>query len=223
VAEIFLLAVGAMFWPLLLAVDVVAFKADRPVPILAWFLAGGFLTTVSIGVTIVYALKASSFVAHSRHETDAWVDITIGALAVLAGLVLLRQPKRTDAEPSAEMSATGSGRLRRLLERGAALAFVGGIVVNVVPGLLPFIALKDIAELGYARAATVATVIGFYVVMFTFVEAPLVGFVFAPTRTTAAVTSFNLWLNRNWRVLASSVLVAFGTVEIARGALAALG
>ena len=32
--EIFVLAVGAMFWPLLLAVDVVAFKADRPVRVL---------------------------------------------------------------------------------------------------------------------------------------------------------------------------------------------
>ena len=34
-----------------------------------------------------------------------------------------------------------------MLERGAPLAFVAGIVLNVFPGVFPLIALKDIAEL----------------------------------------------------------------------------
>ncbi|HEY7397621.1 MAG TPA: GAP family protein [Gaiellaceae bacterium] len=215
-AEIFLLAVGAMFWPLLLAADIVAFKATRPAAVLAWFLAGGFLTTVSIGIAIVVALRQSSYVSRSRHTTDAWVDITIGALAVCAAIALRRRgPRERDDTAS-------SGRLGRLLTRGAPLAFVAGIIVNVVPGVLPFIALKDIAELGYSDAATVAVIAGFYVVMFTFVEAPLLGFAFAPARTTAAVTSFDLWLDRNLYVLASWVLAVAGVLEIGRGIVAAV-
>jgi hypothetical protein len=217
-AEIFLLALGAMFWPLLLAVDIVAFQAPRPVTILGWFLVGGFLTTVSLGIAIVYALRSTTLVTRSRSATDAWVDITVGVLAVVAALVLRRRPTPAPAEP-----ATGSDRLASMLARGAGLAFVAGIVFNVVPGVLPFIALKDIAELGYPPAGTVAVIVGFYVVMFTFVEAPLVGFVVAPARTTAAVTSFNAWLSMNWRALAAWALGVVGAFEIVRGLAAALG
>jgi len=217
-AEIFLLALGAMFWPLLLLVDIVAFKAERPLKILAWFLAGGLLTTVSIGVAIVYALRATSLVTHSRSTTDAWVAIVFGALAIVAALVLRRRPPTDPSD--AKDRGTGSERLRRMLSRGAALAFVAGIVLNIVPGVLPFIALKDIAELGYPAAGTVPVVIAFYLVMFTFVEAPVLGFLFDPTRTSAAVINFNRWLGNNWRVLASSVLAAFGVVELVRGIVA---
>jgi hypothetical protein len=212
-AEIFLLAVGAMFWPLLLAVDIVAFKATRPAAVLVWFLVGGFLTTVTIGIAIVEGLRDSSYVSRSRHATDAWVDITVGVLAIGAAIALRRRGPR---EPD---DSASSGRLGRLLTRGAPLAFVAGIVVNVVPGFLPFIALKDIAELGYSNGATVAVIVGFYVVMFTFVEAPLLGFAFAPARTTASVTSFDVWLDRNLYVLASWVLGAAGVLAIVRGAL----
>src|SRR5262249_36281468 len=116
----------------------------------------------------------------------------------------------------------GSERLRRLLSKGAALAFVAGVVANVFPGFLPFIALKDIAELDYPAPATIAVIIGFYGVMFTFVEAPLLGYLFAPARTETAVHTFNLWLGRNGRALAASVLAVAGVVEIARGVVTAL-
>ena len=42
------------------------------------------------------------------------------------------------------------------------------------------VALKDIAELDYAFAETFALVLGFYVIMFMFIEIPLLGYVVAP-------------------------------------------
>jgi hypothetical protein len=216
-AEIFLLAVGAMFWPLLLLVDIIAFQADRPVTILGWFLAGGFLTTVSIGAVIVYALRSTSLVTSSRDSTDTWIDIAIGALCILASVVLWDRRDRTAAETG---DTKGSERLRRFLSRGGSLAFVAGIVLNVIPGLLPFVALKDIAELEYSAGETIAVIIGFYVVMFTFVEAPLLGYVFAPARTESVVTSFNASLARNWRAVAASALFVAGVAVILRGVLA---
>ena len=217
-AEIFLIAVGAMFWPLLLLVDLIAFQAERPVTILAWFLAGGFVTTVGIGVAIVYALRSTSLVTTDRHSFGAWAEIVVGALCVLAAVVLWGRRDRAQTETK---PAEGSERMRRLLSRGAPLSFVAGIVLNVFPGVLPFIALKNIAELEYSAAATVAVIIGFYVVMFTFVEAPLLGYLFAPARTETAVTTFNVWLGRNWRALAASVLALAGVVEIVRGVVGA--
>ncbi len=89
-----------------------------------------------------------------------------------------------------------------------------------MPGLLPFIALKDIAELGYSAAGTVAVVSAFYVVMFTFAEAPVIGYLVDPARTSALVISFNHWLEQSWRALASSVLAVVGVLELVRGLVA---
>jgi hypothetical protein len=218
IAEIFLLAVASMFWPFLLVVDIVALRTSRPVPILAWFLAGGFLTTIGLGLAIVYALRSSSLVSGSwKSTTDASVDLVVGCFALVAAALVWRGRTR-EPEPQ---PAQKSGRIERLVARGAALAFVAGIVANVVPGVFPFIALKDIAELNASVAATVALVVGFYIVMFTFVEAPLFAFLLAPERTKVAVESFNLWLGRHGRALAASVLLAVGVLAIVHGIVAA--
>ena len=219
IAEIFLLAVAAMFWPILLLVDIVAFRTSRPVAILLWFLAGGLLTTIGLGVAIVYLLRSTSLISqHDRSSTDAGFDIVVGCLALVAALLVWRGRKHPTGE---KRSSSGSDRIERLVARGAALAFVAGVVANVFPGVFPFIALKDIAELSYPPAATLALIAGFYVVMFTFIEAPLLAFLFAPARTERAVATFNRWLELHGRALAASVLLGFGVLEIAHGAIAA--
>jgi Sap, sulfolipid-1-addressing protein len=216
--EIFLLAVGSMFWPLLLAVDVLAFNTDRPVAILSGFLAGGLITTVGIGIAIVFALEDTSLVTSERRTTDASVDITVGVLALVAAALIYRRNPRSKAEVSPPHR---SSRVERLVARGGILAFAAGIVANVFPGVLPFVALKDIAELDYSAAETILVIVGFYLVMFTLVEAPIVGYLVAPRWTSAAVASFNAWLSRNLRTLAYSALAVFGAFEIVRGILAA--
>jgi hypothetical protein len=216
--EIFLLAVGSMFWPLLLAVDVLAFTTDRPVAILSGFLAGGLITTVGIGIAIVVALEDTSLVTSTKRTTDASVDIVLGVLALAAAALIYRRRP----EPNARVSSPHStSRVERLVARGGILAFAAGIVANIFPGLLPFVALKDIAELDYTTAQTVLVIVGFYLVMFTFIEVPIVGYLVAPKWTSHAVASFNTWLSRNlWR-LAWSALAIFGAFEVLRGILAA--
>jgi len=88
------------------------------------------------------------------------------------------------------------------------LAFVVGIVLNVIPGVLPFVALKDIAELDYTPVAAAALVVGFYVVMFLPAEVPLGSYMVAPRRTAAAVDRFNRWLKRNASLIVVYVLAA---------------
>ena len=94
-------------------------------------------------------------------------------------------------------------------------------MLNVFPGVLPFIAMKDIAELDYSTAGAIAVIVAFYLVMFIPVEGPLVSFLVAPRRTEEAVTSFNAWLDRNLRKVAWVVLAVFGAFEIVRGIFAA--
>ena len=73
-------------------------------------------------------------------------------------------PRRASSSP--EAAPPRPGRIEQLLDRGAPLAFVAGIVFNIVPGVFPLIALKDIAELDYGIAETVVVLLGFYAIMF---------------------------------------------------------
>ena len=104
--------------------------------------------------------------------------------------ILIR--RRSANAPAIDSPAADSGRIEQMLERGAPLAFVAGIVLNLFPGFFPLIALKDIAELDEGFATTVALVLGFYVIMFALIEVPLVGYLVAPAWTaqaTARLTS----------------------------------
>jgi hypothetical protein len=58
--------------------------------------------------------------------------------------------------------------------------------------------------------------------MVAFVEIPLIGYLFAPSRTQAAVSRFNAWLGANVLLLAIWALVAAGVYLIVRGAVSAL-
>jgi hypothetical protein len=215
--EIFLLAVASMFWPVLLAVDVVALRARRPVGILAGFLAGGMVATVGVGCVIVFLLENTTLVTRSRHTTDPAVSIAVGSAALLTAYFIRRsdRPRRATSKPAT------SGKVGRLADHGAGLAFLTGIVLNIFPGPFPLIAMKDIAELDYSTAGTIAVIVVFYLVMFAPVEAPLVSFLVAPTPTKSAVASFNAWLERNLRKLAWMALAVFGAFEIVHGLLAA--
>ena len=136
----------------------------------------------------------------------------IGALAIVAALAV----RRVDARPHEPKSPHKPGKTDRWLA-SPRLAFVGGLLLNIIPGLFPFVALKNIAEGGYSASVNVVLVVVFYLVMFTSVEIPLVGFLFAPETTVRTVQRLNDWLDRNTRKVAASVLAAFGLYLVVRG------
>jgi hypothetical protein len=217
VAEIFVLAVLSAFWPALVAVALVALRASHPPRLLASFLAGGLLTTISTGLVIIYAL--SSVPSTERAPVDAAFYLAAGVFALLAAYVLRRRygtaprPPREHTEPS---------RTERLLDRGAPLAFVAGILFNVFPGFLPFVALKDIAELDYSISATFLVLLGFYLIMFTLIEAPLITYLVSPERAVALTVGVNNWVDRNALRVTVYALTAIGIGLVVRGALAAV-
>jgi hypothetical protein len=224
--EIFLLAVGSMFWPLLLVVVVLALHTDHALKILCWFWLGGMITTVSIGCALVFALQSSSLMSGSKFPTAPWVDIVVGALALVAAAVLRRVGRRNARRRAVRETPNKQSRssewVERLVEAGGPLAFVGGIVATILPAPLAIIAMTDIAQLRYSTAATVLVIVAWYLVMFTFVEVPIVGFVVSPEWTTARADRFNAWLARNLVALGEWALTIFGAAEIARGIVTAI-
>ena len=82
------------------------------------------------------------------------------------------------------------------------------------------LALVGIAKGGFPFAVDFVLVAVFYVIMFAFVEVPLVGYAFAPRRTEALTSRFNAWLDRNGRLLATYALAGVGVYLIVRGIVA---
>ena len=210
--ELLVLALASMFWPTLIVIVVLALRVSHPVKILFWFLVGGLLTTVSVGIAVVFALQGASFMSGSTPTIDPVVYITTGLLSLLAAFVLLRHQGRShEKSPAPAKDPKSKPPLtQRVVESGASVAFVSGIVLNIVPGTFPLVALKDIAQLDASNAAKVATIVVFYVIMFAFIEVPIVAYQFAPERTTASVNEFNAWLGRNGRRVAAYVLATVG-------------
>jgi hypothetical protein len=212
VAEYLLLAVASIFWPLLIAIVVVALRTTHAIRVLTAFLAGGLLATISVGIALVFTLGQSSFVSGSRHQADPVVSITAGVLALIAAYVARGFVDR----PKKPKGAGASARTERIVGN-ARLAFLGGIVLNIAPGVFPFVALKNIAELDASASTQVALVVLFYLIMFATVEVPIVGAVVAPARTAAVMQSFNDWLDENGRRLAVWVLAGIGAYLVVRG------
>lgn len=165
--ELLLLAIASMFWPTLIVIVVVALRLEHPVKILSWFLVGGLLTTVTVGIVIVFGLEGA-ISGGSQSSVDPAVDIAVGSLSLLGAYLLYRRERKQQPPPSkAEVIPTGEKKpsvAERAVGGGAAVAFAAGVVLNILPGTFPIVALKDIAELDASDTAKVVAIVVFYVI-----------------------------------------------------------
>ena len=102
------------------------------------------------------------------------------------------------------------------------VAFAAGVVLNILPGTFPIVALKDIAELDASNTVKVAAIVVFYVIMFTFVEVPIVAYQFAPKRTAATMNEAEDWLALNKLRVAVYVIAVVGVYLLVRGTVDAV-
>lgn len=223
--ELLLLAIASMFWPTPIVIVVVALRLEHPVRILTWFLVGGLLTTVTVGIVIVFGLQGA-ISGGSQASVDPAVDIAVGSLSLLGAYLLHRREGRQQPRPSKTETLPPGEKKPSIAERavggGAAVAFVAGVFLNILPGTFPIVALKDIAELDASDTAKAAAIVVFYVIMFTFVEVPIVAYQFAPERTTAAMNESQDWLARNKLRVAVYVIAVVGIYLVVRGIVDAL-
>jgi hypothetical protein len=215
--ELAVLAIASAFWPTLIAVDLVALRTSRPVPLLAWFLAAGLLTTIVEGVVIVFALEGTALGSRSHRSLGGWGNLIGGAAALLVAY-LLRAHARRRPRPPAEKHAAGSWT-ERVVARGGAYAFGAGVVLNLFPGVVPLLALANITALDYGDGTKALLVVGFYICMFVLVEAPLLGLLLAPERVDPAVRRLNAALDRNARRVAIDALLLVGAFLVVRGVI----
>jgi Sap, sulfolipid-1-addressing protein len=221
------LALGSALYPTLLAMVVVILQRPDPRRILAAYLAGGMLTSLTVGFVVVGALNAGHVVGGSDRTVSPAVDLVAGLAALFLFWVLLterdravRERRRLKKEASAK-DAKDPLSERVLARNSLVLTFVVGMTLNL-PGALYLVALKDIAASDQSTGADVAQIVLYNVIMFQWAEIPLVGYAISPDGTRALVMRINAWLGGHARQIAMALCGAAAVFLITRGLIAAI-
>jgi len=226
--QVLILAFEAALYPTLLAAVLVLLAQPRPARLIAAYLTGGLIMSITAGCLIVFALGG---IVESSSSTLSWsADLAVGGLMLLVAVALgtradVRWRERRRARragkhgPQVEVEEPDGKEpwSERILARGSVpLVLVAGIAINV-PGAAYLIALKDIAAAQLSTAHSVVLILVFNAIMFLLAEVPLVGLLLWPERTGEMVQRFNTWLTGHTRQIAIVVCLLISAFLIARG------
>jgi len=179
------------------------------------------MTSITLGLVIVFALKGSSAVSTTENTISPAVDLALGAIMLVAAFVLgtgrdasIAERRRARKGPK---EAKGPPRWQQALSKGSArTTFLVGALLTL-PGASHLAGLDQIEKQNLSTTVTVLVVIGFNVIMLMLLELPLLGFVVAPDWTPGAVERAKAWVGRNGRTAAIIALTAIGAALVIKG------
>ena len=219
--QIFLLSLAAALNPVLVGASTVMLLLPNPKRLMLGYLLGALMTSITLGLVIVYALKGSSAVSTTQNTISPAVDLALGAILLVAAGVLGTGRDREIAERrqarKGPKQEKGPPRWQQALSKGSArTTFVVGAVLTL-PGGSYLAGLGHIEKQKLSTPATVVTVIGFNLVMLMLLELPLLGYTFAPDWTPGAVERSKAWAGRNGRKAAVIALTVLGGALVVKG------
>ena len=208
-------SVTAAFNPTLLTATTVMLLLPSPKRLLLGYLLGAYMTSITLGLVIVFALQDSSAVDTAKDRLSPAADIALGLILLVVAFVLhsggheerAKRRKEKKAEKKADKPEK-TPRWREFLSKGRARdTFIVGALLTL-PGASYLAGLSQISKQGLSTPATVLCVIGFNMVMLAILEVPLLGYTFAPDWTPKAIRHVKEVLTRNGeRILFIGVLV----------------
>src|SRR3954452_6496876 len=86
--DIYLLALLSLLNPSLLAAVTVMLLLPSPKRLLFGYLLGAYLTSITLGLVIVFSFKSSSSVSTSKSTISPGIDIALGVIALVIAYVL---------------------------------------------------------------------------------------------------------------------------------------
>src|SRR3954449_1455456 len=87
-SQVILLSLTASLNPTLLAASTVMLLLPSPSRLMLGYLLGASITSITLGLVIVFALPHSSATSTTKHTLSPAVDIALGALALLVAWVV---------------------------------------------------------------------------------------------------------------------------------------
>jgi hypothetical protein len=197
-AEFFVLAFTAAFNPKLLAIDLLLIENRRPRAMFLSILAGGMSIAIAIGLVDVLAVQADS-VSHQK-SVSAGVDLALGLILLLLGLLLLTgiipgklRRKATTSKPKEKENKGDNWAQRALREPRLLLAFMIGVLVGL-PGASYLLALHNLIAGHYSTATQVVAVFVFVIIEFLLIIVPWLLLELWPTATAAFLRRAQAWL-----------------------------
>lgn len=220
-SEVILLSLTASLNPTLLATTTLMLLLPKPTRLMLGYLIGATLTSVTLGLVIVFSLSSSSTTNTTQNTLSPAVDIALGALALTLAFVLQTGRheglvRRRRARKEAKRDKPPPLWQRELSKGSAKTTFVIGALLTL-PGASYLAGLHQIHKLHYSTTGTVATVIGFNVVMLWLLEVPLVSFAVAPDWTPRAIERAKAWVGRHAHAFAVRGLTLVGALLVIKG------
>lgn len=225
-SDVFPLAFLAALYPTLLAATTVMLMLPRPKRLLLGYLFGAALTSITLGLLIVFTLQDSGLVSTTQNQLGPGADLVLGGIALVVAFVLLTgRDERLTERRRARKAAKKTGeppRWQQALGRGSARTTFAVGALLTLPGATYIAALNRIADDDLSVPATVATILVFNLIMLMLLELPLVGYTLAPEWTPRAVARFRETLSRRGRTWAIRGAAIIGVLLVVRGVLTLL-
>ncbi|MBV9366217.1 MAG: GAP family protein [Solirubrobacterales bacterium] len=226
-STVILLSLTASLNPTLVAVTTVMLLLEKPARLMAGYLLGAYLTSITLGLIIVFSLPNSSATNATENTISPSVDIGIGAICLAISFVLytgrVERMRERRADRKAAKGASEPPRWQRELNKGSPrVTFVVGALLTL-PGASYLAGLTEIHKLHYATPVTVLLVIGFNIVMMWLLEVPFVSFLVAPESTPRAIARAKRWVSRHAHAFAVRGFATIGVLLIVKGLIGLLG
>jgi hypothetical protein len=222
VSRVLLFSLTAALNPTLLAATTTMLVLPNPRRLLLGYLFGAMLTSVTLGLLIVFALDGASPATSTAKDTvNPVVDIVLGGLILVIALVVAtghdKDRRARSARRRAAKADKAPPRWKQALGRGTArTAFVIGALLTL-PGASYLAALTATAKEPLSDVATVLTVLGINAIMLTLLEVPLIAYTLSPDGTAARVDRLGAWLRRDGGRIALVLAVVIGVALVGRG------
>ena len=219
--QVVLLSLTASLNPTLVAATTVMLLLDKPAKLMLGYLLGAYVTSITLGLVIVFSASNSSATNTTENTLSPAVDIALGAIALVAASVVWsgrheRFSERRQARKAAKPDK-GPPRWQRELSKGSPrTTFLVGMLLTL-PGASYLAGLDEIHKLNYSTTVTVLIVIGFNVVMLWLLEVPLVSFLVAPEWTPSRSSEPKSGSSRHSHVFAVRGFALLGALLIIKG------
>jgi len=231
--QILVLSLIAVVDPVILAAAGVMLLMPGPKKLMLGFVLGALLTSITLGLVIVFSLQdKSAAVSTTQHTVDPVLDIAIGlALLVISIVVatglwarLEERGKERRAERHGPPKEKGPSRMDRMLAKGSPrLTFCAGAVYEAMPSVLYLGVMHDIIKLNASTLGSILLVVLICVAQLGLILVPLISFVVAPTWTPRALERAKAWLSRDSRKLVVAATAIAGAWLLGRGLIYLLG
>jgi Sap, sulfolipid-1-addressing protein len=222
-SDVILLSLTASLNPTLVAATTVMLLLDRPVRLMGGYLLGAYLTSITLGLIIVFSLSDSSTANTTENTVSPAVDIGLGAIFLSIAFVFYTgRVERMRERRAAKKAAKGTPeppRWQRELSKGSPrVTFLVGAALTL-PGASYLAGLASIHKLHYSTPETVLLVIGFNLVMLWLLEVPFLSFLLAPEKTPEAVARAKAWVSRHAHMFAVRGFAAIGALLVLKGVI----